>query len=52
MAYTYTYTKTLAFAEFIAQYGDDSRYELIDGELRDRSLTGSHEAVAGISAPF
>ena len=44
---TYTPTKTLTFDEFIAQYGDDPRYELIDGELRDMEPTGPHEAVAG-----
>ena len=32
---TYSPAKTLSFDEFIAQYGDDTRYELIDGELRD-----------------
>lgn len=36
-----------SFAEFIAQYGDNTRYELIDGELRDMNPTGPHEAVAG-----
>jgi Uma2 family endonuclease len=44
---TYTPSKLLSFEEFIAQYGDNTRYELIDGELRDRSPTGPHEAVAG-----
>ena len=44
---TYTPVKTLTFDEFIAQYGDDFRYELIDGELRDMEPTGPHEAVAG-----
>jgi len=44
---TYTPPKLLSFEEFIAQYGDNTRYELIDGELRDRSPTGPHEAVAG-----
>jgi Uma2 family endonuclease len=43
----YTPTKTLTFNEFIAQYGDNSRYELIDGELRDMEPTGSHEVVTG-----
>lgn len=33
--------------EFIAQYGDDGRYELIDGELRELEPTGPHEAIAG-----
>jgi Uma2 family endonuclease len=44
---TYSPTKTLTFDEFIAQYGDDPRYELIDGELRDMEPIGPHEAVAG-----
>jgi Uma2 family endonuclease len=44
---TYSPTKTLSFDEFIAQYGDDPRYELIDGELRDMEPIGPHEAVAG-----
>ena len=29
---TYTSTKVLTFDDFIAQYGDNPRYELIDGE--------------------
>jgi Uma2 family endonuclease len=44
---TYTPPKILTFQEFIAQYGDNTRYELIDGELRDMEPTGPHEAVAG-----
>jgi len=44
---TYTPPKILTFEEFIAQYGDNTRYELIDGELRDKEPTGPHEAVAG-----
>ena len=44
---TYTPRKLLSFEEFIAQYGDNTRYELIDGELRDMEPTGLHEAVAG-----
>jgi Uma2 family endonuclease len=43
----YTPTKTLTFDEFVAQYGDNSRYELIDGELRDMEPTGPHEVVTG-----
>jgi Uma2 family endonuclease len=43
----FTSSKTLSFEEFIAQYGDNPRYELIDGELRDMEPTGPHEAVAG-----
>jgi Uma2 family endonuclease len=44
---TYTPTKTLTFDEFIAQYGDDFRYELADGELIDMEPIGPHEAVGG-----
>jgi Uma2 family endonuclease len=44
---TYTPAKPLTFEDLIAQYGDNTRYELIDGELRDMSPTGLHEAVAG-----
>ena len=44
---TYTSAKLLSFDEFITQYGDNTRYELIDGELRDLEPTGPHEAVAG-----
>ncbi|NJN49123.1 MAG: Uma2 family endonuclease [Alkalinema sp. RL_2_19] len=44
---TYTPSKLLTFEEFVAQYGDQPRYELIDGELRDMEPTGPHEAVAG-----
>jgi Uma2 family endonuclease len=43
----YTPTKTLSFEEFIAQYGDNPRYELIDGELRDMEPTHPHEAITG-----
>jgi Uma2 family endonuclease len=31
--------------EFITQYGDNNRYELIDGELIDMEPTGLHEQV-------
>lgn len=44
---TYASAKVLSFEEFVTHYGDDSRYELIDGELRDMEPTGPHEAVAG-----
>jgi len=43
----YTPSKLLSFEEFIALYGDNTRYELIDGELRDIEPTGPHETVAG-----
>ncbi|MEH1783461.1 MAG: Uma2 family endonuclease [Nostoc sp.] len=44
---TYTSPKLLTFEDFIAQYGDNTRYELIDGQLRDMEPTGTHEAIAG-----
>ena len=43
---TYTPAQTLTLDQFLAQYGADSRYELIDGELRDLEPTGPHETVA------
>ena len=44
---TYTPPKLLTFEEFLRQYGDDPRYELVDGELRDMEPTGPHESVSG-----
>jgi len=41
-------TDALSFEAFIAGYLDDSRYELIDGELIDLEATGLHEQVAGL----
>jgi Uma2 family endonuclease len=38
--------KSLSFDEFLARYGGDNRYELIDGEVFDLEPTGSHEEVA------
>jgi len=43
--------KPLSFDEFLAHYGGDNRYELIDGEVFDLEPTGLHEeVVAFISA--
>jgi Uma2 family endonuclease len=39
--------KPLSFDEFIACYGGDNRYELIDGEVFELEPTGLHEEVAG-----
>ncbi|MEO1352023.1 MAG: Uma2 family endonuclease [Cyanobacteria bacterium J06635_15] len=36
----------LSFDEFLARYGGDNRYELIDGEVFDLEPTGQHEEVA------
>ena len=44
---TYTATQTLIFDKFIAQHGDNFRYELADGELIDMKPTGAHETVGG-----
>jgi Uma2 family endonuclease len=38
--------KQLSFDEFLARYGGDNRYELIDGEVFDLEPTGWHEEVA------
>lgn len=38
--------KPLSFDEFLARYGGDKRYELIDGEVFDLEPTGLHEEVA------
>jgi Uma2 family endonuclease len=38
--------KLLTFDEFVACYGDNEHYELIDGELIDMEPTGPHEEVA------
>lgn len=44
---TYTPAQALTVDRFIAQHGDDSRYELADGELIDMEPTGPHETVSG-----
>lgn len=44
---TFTPPKLLSFEQFITNYGDNPRYELIDGELRDMEPTGLHEEVSG-----
>jgi Uma2 family endonuclease len=44
---TYTPIKPLTIDQFITQYGDDSRYELADGELIDMEPTEPHETVGG-----
>jgi Uma2 family endonuclease len=40
-------SQILTFEEFLRQYGDNSRYELADGELIDMEPTGPHETVSG-----
>jgi Uma2 family endonuclease len=44
---TYTLAKTFTIDRFIAEYGDDYRYELADGEPIDMEPTGPHETVSG-----
>ncbi|MFB2880082.1 Uma2 family endonuclease [Floridanema aerugineum] len=44
---TYTTQKLLSFETFLAQYGNNPRYELADGELVDMEPTGFHETVSG-----
>ncbi|MFN7513799.1 MAG: Uma2 family endonuclease, partial [Microcystis sp.] len=44
---TYLSPKLFTFEDFLNQYGDDPRYQLIDGELRDMEPTGHQESVAG-----
>ncbi len=43
----YTSSQLLSFEAFLARYGEDSRYELADGELIEMEPTGPHEMVAG-----
>jgi Uma2 family endonuclease len=38
--------QALRFDEFLARYGEDDRYELIDSEVFDLEPTGPHEEVA------
>jgi Uma2 family endonuclease len=44
---THTPSKLLSFEDFVAEYGDNTRYELADGELIDMEPTGPHETVSG-----
>ncbi|MBD2362257.1 Uma2 family endonuclease [Anabaena minutissima FACHB-250] len=44
---TYSPPKLLTFEQFLVKYGDNTRYELIDGQLRDMEATGPHEEVSG-----
>jgi Uma2 family endonuclease len=39
-------SKPLSFDVFLAHYGDNDRYELIDGEIFDLEPTGEHEEIA------
>lgn len=48
----YTPAKFITAEAFVAQYGDNPRYELIDGELRDLEPTGPHESVSGQLAGY
>jgi len=42
-----TAAKLLTFDDFVAGYGDDELYELIDGELMEMEPTGPHEEITG-----
>jgi Uma2 family endonuclease len=46
MVQSITPSQSLTYEEFLGQFGDDDRYELIDGELVDLEPTGKHEQVA------
>jgi Uma2 family endonuclease len=48
MVATAIHPATLNFEAFIASYLEDTRYELIDGELIDLEPTGLHEQVTGL----
>jgi Uma2 family endonuclease len=39
-------SKTINIQQFITKYGDNERFELIDGELVEMEPTGAHEQVA------
>lgn len=43
---TVVQSSPITVEQFLSQYGDDSRYELIDGEVFDLEPTGPHEQVA------
>ncbi|MEM9220169.1 MAG: Uma2 family endonuclease [Cyanobacteria bacterium P01_F01_bin.150] len=45
-----TLSQTLNADEFIEQYGDQDRYELLDGEVIDLEPTGLHEQVIAFLA--
>jgi hypothetical protein len=42
----------ITFAEFLPKYGDDDRYELIDGDVFDLEATRPHEEVAAFIDSF
>ena len=44
---TYAPSAPIAFEDFLAQYRDNPRYELADGELIEMEPTGLHEVVGG-----
>ncbi|CAD0218001.1 Uma2 family endonuclease [Planktothrix agardhii] len=44
---TYILETLLTLETFLAQYGDNPRYELADGELIEMEPTGPHETVSG-----
>ena len=40
--------KSITVDQFLAEYGEDNRYELIDGEVFNLEPTGPHEQVAAL----
>ncbi len=42
-----THKQLFTFADFLARYQDNPRYELADGDIIDMEPTGPHEAVGG-----
>lgn len=48
VAIAQTKNQSLSLDEFVARYGSDNRYELIDGEVFDLEPTGQHEEVAAL----
>ena len=46
MVQSITQSQLLTYEEFLGQFGDGDRYELIDGELVDLEPTGKHEQVS------
>ena len=41
-----TIPELITTTDFVDRYGDESRYELIDGELIEMEPTGPHEEIA------
>ena len=48
---TYTPPKLLTFEQFITEYGDNTRYELIDGELREAVAVDGFPGISKLLNP-